>query len=65
MANNVKYQVSFIEATMNPRAECEDCSWRMAPSKLTTVAACKAHVAKTGHRVIRVRETIANYYPIS
>jgi hypothetical protein len=64
MAAKVKHQVSFVEATMNPRAECQDCTWRMAHSKLTTVAACKAHVAETGHRVTRIRETIANYYPI-
>jgi hypothetical protein len=63
MATQSKYTVSWIEGTMHPSAACEDCDWKMGPSRLTTAAACKAHVANTGHKVERIRQTIGRYYP--
>jgi hypothetical protein len=58
-----KRTVYYTEMTMNPRAQCETCTWNMGYSKATTAALCKAHVAETGHKVRRIKETIAVYYP--
>jgi hypothetical protein len=58
-----KHAVYWTEATMNPRAECQNCTWNLGYGKQATAAVCKAHVAATGHTVRRVKETIGVYYP--
>jgi hypothetical protein len=57
-----KLAVTSASATLYPRADCRGCKWRMPLA--ATVAACKAHVAETGHTVVRVRETIDQYGPV-
>jgi hypothetical protein len=60
-----KHTVSYTEVTMQPYAKCqqEGCLWELGYSRDTTAAKCKAHVAETGHKVRRIKETIAVYYP--
>jgi hypothetical protein len=60
-----KYTVSYTEVTMQPYAKCTywSCNWKLDYSKDTTAAACRAHVAETGHKVRRIKETVAVYYP--
>jgi hypothetical protein len=62
---SAKYTVSYTEVVMQPHAKCQDeqCPWEMGYSRNTTAAVCKAHVAETGHKVRRIKETIAVYYP--
>lgn len=66
MADPRLAQVGWVESAYHPYAQCaaEGCGWKLARGRTATAAACKRHVADTGHRVHRVKETIAEYYPL-
>ena len=53
--------VMALSISYNPKAECEDCSWRFQSRNVAVLA--RSHVKHTGHTVIVTKSTVSKYEP--